>query len=151
MSDFDPAAGSLHTPGDRRKNHRAHTAYVSTRAAGEALALGPATRKYLIENPETNRPYAHNWIGTKWHAACDAAGVAGGDRVMHALRHTFSSTLFDRGASLPEVADAMGITLKQVETYAHPLAPIKSVFQKAHRIGPRKGAKKILTAVKKSA
>jgi predicted transcriptional regulator len=60
------------------------------------------------------------------------------DRVLHAIRHTFCSTLFEYGATIPEAAQAMGITLKQVETYAHPLRPMASVFEKAHRFGPKK-------------
>lgn len=138
MSNVDRVSRMIHIPADLSKTHRARNVIVSQEAIDQIYSIGPARRTWVMENPESGEPWSITHIRRYWDIACDAAGITGPDRVLHAIRHTFCSTLFEYGATIPEAASAMGITLKQVETYAHPLRPMASVFEKAHRFGPKK-------------
>lgn len=151
MSNVDKVSRMIHIPADLSKTHRARNVIVSQEAIDQIYSLGPTRRTWAIENPESGAPWSMTHIRRHWDTACDAAGITGPDRVLHAIRHTFCSTLFEYGATIPEAASAMGITLKQVETYAHPLRPMATVFEKAHRFGPHKTREveiKSLTPVK---
>jgi integrase len=70
---------------------------------------------YLFEHPRTRNPYQ---IDDVWHRARCAAGIP--DFHFHDLRHTFASYMAMNGASLAEIAEALGHKkLDMVKRYAH--------------------------------
>jgi integrase len=70
---------------------------------------------YLFEHPRTRNPYQ---IDDVWHRARCAAGIP--DFHFHDLRHTFASYMAMSGASLAEIAEALGHKkLEMVKRYAH--------------------------------
>jgi integrase len=70
---------------------------------------------YLFEHPRTHRPYE---MDDAWDFARKRAGLP--DFRFHDLRHTFASYMAMNGASLAEIAEALGHkTLNMVKRYAH--------------------------------
>jgi integrase len=89
--------------------------------SGEALQMvqrrcgNSHNATYLFEHPRTRNPYQ---IDDVWHKARCAAGIP--DFHFHDLRHTFASYMAMSGASLAEIAEALGHKkLEMVKRYAH--------------------------------
>jgi integrase len=102
------------------KNDEARTLPVAGKAleALRALKLNDSARSdYLFPQPSgLPGPYEH--FDSHWYAALRAAGID--DFHFHDLRHTTASMLAAQGASLLEIADALGHkTLVMVKRYSH--------------------------------
>ena len=116
LSDIDLERRSVTL--DDTKNHERRRLALS----GEALEMvryrlehTHLRQAYLFEHPRTRSPYQ---IDKAWDKARNRAGLP--DFRFHDLRHTFASYMAMSGASLPEIAEALGHKkLEMVKRYAH--------------------------------
>lgn len=80
----------------------------------------PSGLAYVMENPETGRPWSHTAIRADWGAL--TGGLKLKDLANHAGRHGFASYLMDRGVPAPVVAALLGhaTPVTTLGTYSHP-------------------------------
>ncbi len=100
------------------KNHESRRLSLSSNAlqmVQQRIAEAKSKQVFLFENIHTRQPYQ---IEREWQLLKTRAGLD--DFVFHDLRHTFASYMAMSGASLAEIAEALGHkTLNMVKRYAH--------------------------------
>ena len=86
----------------------------------EKIKLGPAYTEHNLLFPSLTGNYIDaSTLMKSWKRALKKAEIP--YRKFHALRHTYATTLLEKGASLIEVSRLLGhSTVKTTEIYAHP-------------------------------
>lgn len=117
--------------GDARRVPLVEAAQRALKAQWDA---DPTRKEWVFKGRKDDAPADFN--GKPWRAVRDAAGLS--DFRFHDLRHTTASYLTMAGASLAEVAEAMGHkTLVMTKRYAHQTSEhVRSTFERmADKLG----------------
>ncbi|MGD0885907.1 MAG: site-specific integrase [Thermodesulfovibrionales bacterium] len=116
--DFDN--GRINFPAEEMKNDKALSCKMTAEVKSTLLRViqEKQFRSDFIFLDENGQPYSGNAVSMAFHRACKRAGIK--NLRFHDLRHDFASLLINNGATLYQVAHALGQKdLRMAARYSH--------------------------------
>ena len=119
---MDKGRGGI-VPG--RKNNKNYTIYMTSRVKfvlekmykSESQKDGFSTERYVFGFWE---PWSYNKVRTRFKKLLVSSGIGREDATLHYFRHSYASILANSGATIQELAAALGDTLEiTINTYSH--------------------------------